>query len=80
MSADYVLADGREFPENSPLPRYERDCLAEDIDKLRRHRYGSDGQRQEFDRIHRAMGNAYADRLRSEYEADRERRKAERAL
>lgn len=78
MPEMYTLADGREFPENTHLPRIERHCLAADIKKLRSFGRDIEGRRREFDRIHRAMGNAYAERLRAEYDADRERQKAER--
>lgn len=78
MPEMYILADGREFPENTHLPRIERHCLAADIARLRSFGRDQEGRRREFDRIHRSMGNAYAERLRVAYDEDRERRKAAR--
>lgn len=53
--------------------------LAADIAKLRAFGRDQDGRRREFDRIHRAMGNAYAERLRAAYDEGREhRRRSER--
>jgi len=71
----YVLADGRDVPENSPLARIEREVRAQHLSNMRQLA-GTEPRRMYLSQVERSEGKASRDALAAEYLADWEKRKA----
>ena len=82
----YTLADGREFPWNSELPRIEREVIALHVANLRgrdlamRQRYLEDVKRSEGQASHDKVAAAYDDDWKArKAAADEAKARSERA-
>lgn len=71
----YLLSDGREVPEGSPLARIEREVRAQHLSNLRQLS-GTEPRRMYLCQVERSEGKASRDALAAEYLADWEKRKA----
>lgn len=69
---NYTLADGREFPESSPLVKFEKEVISDHI-KTMRH-IGTQGWRDYLQAVERKDGKRFADRLKQEYLLDHAKR------
>jgi hypothetical protein len=73
MTGVYILADGRDVPNDSPLARHERQALSDHLSDLQSRR-GTEARREYLEGVQASMGKAYRDRLAAMFLASWEAR------